>query len=261
VNGRVDGEAKKQNPDGTAPDVSARTRRRRGPWVSVTALVALLAICLFLVMRQGVLPSGYSPLPALDLSVPNAWFVDWRIAELKRNRALCSRVLKPPVIAVTAVSDNPIKDGCGWENAVRLSNAGGAAISVRTISCEVAAAFAMWMAHEVQPRAMAQFGARVASIDHAGIYACRNIRGRKLWVGVRSEHATANAIDISGFTLAGGRWIGVEKHWSGSGPEARFLREIHASACRYFRVAIGPEFNEAHHDHFHFDRGILSRCK
>ena len=32
-------------------------------------------------------------------------------------------------------------------------------------------------------------------------------------------------------------------------------------ACRYFRVAIGPEFNEAHWNHLHFDRGIFARCK
>jgi hypothetical protein len=257
----VDGDSKKQHQDGNAPQVTARKRRRRGPWVSLTALVALLAVSLFLVMRQGVLPPGYSPLPALDLSVPDAWFVDWRIAELKRDRVLCRRVLKSPVIAATAVSDNPIKDGCGWENAVQVSNVGGAAISSRAATCEMAAALAMWMAHEVQPRAMAYFGSRVTSVQHLGIFACRNIVGRKMWVGVRSEHATVNAIDISGFALAGGRWIGVEKHWSGSGPEARFLREIHAGACRYFRVVIGPEFNQAHHDHFHLDRGILSRCK
>jgi hypothetical protein len=26
-------------------------------------------------------------------------------------------------------------------------------------------------------------------------------------------------------------------------------------------VAIGPEFNAAHRDHLHFDRGIFTRCK
>jgi hypothetical protein len=229
--------------------------------VRVAFLLTLLAIGLFLVMRQGVLPPALSPLPALDLSVPDAWFVDWRTAELKRNRALCSRVLQPPVISATPVRDNPITNGCGWENAVRISNAGGATLSVGTVSCEVAAAIAMWMAHEVQPRALAIFGARVTSVQHMGTYACRNVLGRKLWSDVRSEHATANALDISAFTLANGRQISVARHWSGTGPEARFLREIHARACRYFRVAIGPEFNALHHDHFHYDRGFLSRCK
>ena len=243
------------------PREKSRSARRRSPRGRVAFLLALLAFSLFLVMRQGVLPTWLSPLPALDLGVRNAWLVDWRIAELKRDKALCARVLGPPVITAAPVRDNPITNGCGWENAVRISNAGGAALSVGTVSCEVAAGIAMWLAHEVQPRAADILGARVTSVQHMGTYACRNILGRKLWSDVRSEHASANALDISGFTLADGRQISVVRHWSGSGPEARFLREIHAAACRYFRVAIGPEFNALHRDHFHYDRGFLSRCK
>lgn len=242
---------------------SAPSRRqgRRAPRVRAILLLVLVAASIFVVMRQGLLPARWSPLPALDISVPNAWFVDWRIAELKRDRELCRRVLRGPVIFASAVRDNPIKDGCGWENAVRIASAGGASLSVGTVSCEVAAGIAMWMAHEVQPRAVEIFGSRVTSVQHMGTYACRNVLGRKMWTDVRSEHATANALDISAFTLASGRQISVVRHWSGSGAEARFLREIHSAACRYFRVAIGPEFNALHRDHFHYDRGFLSRCK
>jgi len=221
----------------------------------------LLAIGLFVVMRQGLLPPRLSPLPALDLSTPNAWFVDWRIAELGRDRALCNRVLRPPAITAFPVRENPISNGCGWENAVRMSNAGGATLSVGTVSCEVAAGIAMWIAHDVQPLAQEILGSRVRSVQHMGTYACRNVVGRKWWYPARSQHATANALDVSGFTLASGRQISVARHWSGTGPEARFLREIHARACRYFRVAIGPEYNSFHRDHFHYDRGNLSRCK
>lgn len=32
-----------------------------------------------------------------------------------------------------------------------------------------------------------------------------------------------------------------------------FLREIHASACRYFGTVLGPEANNAHRNHFHLD--------
>lgn len=259
--GRVDAEQKSKTPDEAADGATAKRRRRRAPRLRKGFLLALLAISVFLVMRQGVLPPALSPLPALDLSVPNAWFVDWRIAELKRDRALCARVLRPPVISAHPVSVNPVKNGCGWENAVRILNAGGASLSVGTVSCEVAAGIAMWLAHEVQPLAAEMFGSRVTSVQHLGTYACRNVLGRKLWSTVRSEHATANALDVSAFTLANGRQISVARHWSGTGPEARFLREIHARACRYFRVAIGPEFNALHRDHFHYDRGILSRCK
>jgi hypothetical protein len=253
----VDGEQKSETSDKT----TTASRRGRAPRLRRGLLLTLLAAIVFLVLRQGVLPTWLSPLPALDLNVSNAWFVDWRIAELKRDRALCARVLRPPVISAQPVSANPIKNGCGWENAVRISRAGGASLSVGTVSCEVAAGIAMWLAHEVQPLAAEMFGSRVTSVQHMGTYACRNVLGRKWGFPSLSQHATANALDVSGFTLTNGRQISVARHWSGTGSEARFLREIHARACRYFRVAIGPEFNALHRDHFHYDRGPLSRCK
>jgi len=36
-------------------------------------------------------------------------------------------------------------------------------------------------------------------------------------------------------------------------PEAAFLRRLHAGACGTFRTVLGPEANEAHRNHFHFD--------
>lgn len=36
-------------------------------------------------------------------------------------------------------------------------------------------------------------------------------------------------------------------------PTARFLHQIHASACRIFGTTLGPEANEAHRNHFHVD--------
>ncbi len=251
----MDGEQKSETSDKTA------ATGRRAPRVGRGLLLALVAAIAFLVMRQGVLPTWLSPLPVLDLSVSNAWLVDWRLAEVGRDRALCARVLRSPVISAQPIGANAIKDGCGWENAVRMSSAGGASLSVGTVSCEVAASIAMWIAHDVQAVAQEIFGARVRSVQHMGTYACRNVIGRKWWYPSRSQHARANALDVSGFTLANGRQISVARHWSGTGPEARFLREIHARACRYFRVAIGPDYNAFHRDHFHYDRGSFSRCK
>ncbi len=256
----MDGEHKGQRASSPVVERGPAGRKRRFG-IRRGFLYIALALGFFFIMRQGVIPAYLSPLPALDLSVPNAWLVDWRIAELKRDRALCTRVLKPPQISASPVNDNPVKDGCGWQNAVRISNAGGASLSVGTVSCEVAAGIAMWLAHEVQPRAVAVLGARVTSVQHLGTYACRNVLGRKFNFASRSQHATANALDVSGFTLANGRQVTVARHWSGSGAEARFLHEIHARACRYFRVAIGPEYNALHKDHFHYDRGLFSRCK
>ena len=224
-------------------------------------LVVLIIACAILVMRQGWLPARYTPLPAIDLANPDNWFVDWRLAELRYERGLCRSVMIEPVITASPIRDKPLQKGCGWVNAVRIKQAGGIRISVGRISCQAGAALALWLAHDVQPLAKKILQSPVRSISHLGTYSCRNIIGRKFWRKTRSQHATANAIDIASFKLKDGRRISVKRHWNGDDEKARFLHEVHARACRYFRVSLSPDFNAAHHDHFHFDRGPLSRCK
>lgn len=235
-------------------------RKRRLPIGRFLLLLIVLAGVGF-AFRQGLVPARYSPLPALDLASPLPLIVDWQIAELRRDSELCSRVLVPPHIQAVPIRDNPLRKGCGWTNSVRVSSVGSASLPVDKLSCQAAAALALWMVHEVQPLAMEIFGQRVKSLQHMGTYSCRNIVGNPLWKNKRSEHATANAIDIAGFTLENGRHISVSKDWRRSGPEAEFLRAAHEGACSYFRVALSPEFNRAHWDHFHLDRGILSTCR
>jgi hypothetical protein len=236
-------------------------RQRRRSILPRLVLLFLLAGGTVLAFRQGLIPARYSPLPALDLADPSGYLLDWRLAELRREPELCRRVLTAPHIEAAPVADKPLAKGCGWTNSVRLASVGGSKAPVDTLTCEAAAALALWMAHEVQPLARTLLGEPVAAVQHMGTYACRNIVGNPLWREMRSEHATANAIDISGFVLASGRQVSVLKEWSGASKQAAFLRAIHQRACRYFRVAIGPEFNVSHKDHFHYDRGFLSRCR
>lgn len=44
-------------------------------------------------------------------------------------------------------------------------------------------------------------------------------------------------------------------------PEARFLREAHASACKIFGTTLGPEANRAHLNHFHVDMAQRKNVK
>lgn len=215
-----------------------------------------------LVFRQGLLPAKWTPLPRLDLANPMPLITDWQLAELRYDRRLCRETIQARrLIRASMISDRPIKKGCGWTNAVRLRAAGGAQINVARVTCQVAAAFTLWVRYVVQPEAQRIFGQRVSRIANLGTYSCRNIVGNSLWRDRRSEHATANAIDISGFRLEDGAQISVLKDWSGSGKKAAFLRAVHKGACNYFRVSLGPEFNAAHKDHFHFDRGALWTCR
>ncbi len=91
----------------------------------------------------------------------------------------------------------------------------------------------------------------VVGIDVAASYSCRprnNVLGAKL-----SEHGYANALDVSGFTLADGRKISVKRDWSGAEVEQVYLRTVHRGACQYFTTVLGPDHDRAHNDHFHLD--------
>ncbi|HRY05521.1 MAG TPA: extensin family protein [Hyphomicrobiaceae bacterium] len=209
----------------------------------------------------GMVPRWINPLPRLDLSTARPWFVDFRLAALRRDHQLCAATLTQPHIYARSVDDKPIENGCGWENAVRISAVGGASLPVGTITCEMAAGLALWIAHDVQPLAQRLFGSPIKRVEHMGGYACRNIIGSKVLKEFRSQHARANAIDIAGFQLADGRQIRIARDWKGGDTESRFLKQAHRTACRYFRVALSPDFNAAHHDHFHFDRGPFVTCR
>lgn len=233
--------------------------RRRRTSRRLLAVVVLSAVGM--AFWLGLVPPRLSPFAPLDLATRDPWFLDFRLAALKTDPALCTSVLKLPVIAASTIEDQPFANGCGWRTAVRVSEAAGARLSADKLSCPMAAALAMWMEHEVQPAAARLLASSVTGLKHFGTYACRNIVGSKGLSSFRSQHASANAIDISAFQLADGRIVSVLKDWKGAGPEAEFLRTVHTRACRYFRVAIGPDFNAAHANHFHFDRGAFKSCR
>lgn len=95
----------------------------------------------------------------------------------------------------------------------------------------------MWVAQVAAPQAQQQFGVGLARIDHLGSYACRNVYHRP--VGRRSEHATAEALDIAGFRLANGRRLRVLNDWASSDASGRYLRTLFQEGCGFFGSAWG----------------------
>jgi hypothetical protein len=224
-------------------------------------LLVVLLIASFAAFWFGLVPQRFSPFSPISLEKGRPYFVDPKLSALRFDPQLCLAVLKEPHIDATAIPDRTTGDNCGWVNAVKFTRTGGAAIGVEPLTCEMAAALTLWVEHEVQPLAQEMFGQAVVRLGDMGTYDCRNIVGNPFWKGVRSQHAAANAIDISGFTFADGRTITLLRDWKDKGKDGQFLREVHKRACRYFRVALGPDFNSAHANHFHFDRGLMWTCR
>ena len=234
-------------------------RPRRFVLKSILAL--LFAILSAAAFWFGLVPQRLSPFAPLSLDEPSAWFVDLRLAALRRDKPLCNAVLKAPHIVAHGIDDFTTDKGCGWSNGVRVSQIAGAELPIGQITCEMAAALALWLEYEVQPLAASMLGTTVTRVRQMGSYACRNIIGNRSFRNVRSQHAGANALDIGGFSLADGRTISIVRDWGRARAESRFLEAIHQRSCRYFRVSLSPNFNAAHRDHFHFDRGPLWRCR
>ncbi len=204
-------------------------------------------------------PPHWNPWAPLDMAAPPHWLTGYKLQRTAADPALCVAALQTSSLKHALVADNDTGDGCGWQTAVRVNDARFA--PTFTLTCSAALSLAMWERHALQPAAQAHFGQPVARVEHFGSYACRNVRGAGGEGERRSQHASANAFDVAGFRLGNGRRISVLADWSGGEPEAAFLREVRDGACRFFRGTLSPDYNAAHRDHFHLDRGPYRLCR
>lgn len=224
-------------------------------------LAALLAAAWLTHGRAWRLPDALDPWAPLGYDEPPNWLTRHKLERLVGDPAAC----RAWIAGATPWQAEPLPDrvtgpGCGFTDVLRLQGTPQLRLaSPLPLTCRAAVSLALWERHALQPLAAAHLGSPVRRIDHLGSYACRDIAGRS--DGRRSEHATANAIDIAGFVLADGRRIGVLRDWPGDDAESRFLRAVHAGACDWFAGVIGPDRDAAHRDHFHYDGGRWRYCR
>lgn len=143
---------------------------------------------------------------------------------------------------------------CGAVQPFEMTAAAGGTVQllpVAILRCPMIPAVDHWVAHVVQPTARAYFAQPVVEVKVASSYACRPRNG--LTGGKLSEHGHANALDVSAFKLADGRWITVKGGWSSWSADSRFLRAVHRGGCDIFTTVLGPNADSFHHDHFHLD--------
>lgn len=172
----------------------------------------------------------------------------------------CLAFLAREEVAFARVPDRLEGEFCDARNAGLLGAQTARFSPARPLmTCRLAAATAVWTRQSVQPAAREILGSAVVQIDHYGTYACRRIYGQAQ--GRVSEHAHAEALDVAGFRLADGRRITVLGGWREGAPEGDFLRRVRDEGCRVFRVALSPEYNAAHANHFHFDMSPYRLCR
>ncbi|CAI0693513.1 extensin-like domain-containing protein [Serratia ficaria] len=222
-------------------------------------LLALLALFFWL---SRYFPPGYRPFAALKLNDPPTLITRIKLRLLAGDPAACMRIINQAreagMIAFSLPGDS--RGECPLVAPVRVRNFGAVRLSSSFLaSCPLALSSAMWVAQVAAPQAQQQFGVGLARIDHLGSYACRNVYHRP--VGRRSEHATAEALDIAGFRLANGRRLRVLNDWASSDASGRYLRTLFQEGCGFFGSALGPEYNAAHANHFHLGMRGYGVCR
>ncbi|PZO87193.1 MAG: extensin [Micavibrio aeruginosavorus] len=201
-------------------------------------------------------PSRYLPWAPVELTEPAGPFTSMKLSRLRGDTALCESALSRAGVSFTRLTDDGTKE-CPLQSMTSLRQSKYPYSAPVRGECALTAALVMWENHAVSEAAALHLSSQVKSIQHLGVFSCRNVRNSSR----RSQHAQANAIDIAAFTLADGQTISVKRDWDKQTEEGRFLRDVHARSCGIFRGVLGPEYNALHQDHFHLDLGPYRICR
>jgi hypothetical protein len=182
---------------------------------------------------------------------------------MNQDARICLSQLGETGSRFASLPDRDYGMGCQRQNSVLLSALQGdrtqfLIANIGAVQCETARQFSGWARYGVDRAARQIMGSALARIETMGSYSCRDVAG----TGRRSAHSRAEAIDVSAFVLEDGRRISVLSDWSdGTEQEREFLRVVHQSACKRFGTVLGPDYNAAHRDHLHLEKGDGSFCR
>jgi hypothetical protein len=184
--------------------------------------------------------SNTLPVPAEPEPVPDKWSDQEVIAALEECLALLA-----PLGANIDVS-KPIRDGqCGSAAVVQLKRVGAATpVEISppaTLNCRMVVKLHEWVEKSLQPAARETFNAPVRRLVNASGYTCRNRYGSRAATAKISEHAFANALDVSAIVLNDGRSIDVLSNWGKTERDLRAIAEAKAEAERQAKAAAAAE--------------------
>ncbi|HEI8865451.1 extensin family protein [Serratia sp. AKBS12] len=228
-------------------------------WGMVILIVLVIAGSAPWWLRQ--LPPGYNPFSPLSVNDPPTFMTRLKLQRLADDPQACIRALAQArdagYVAFRQVAD--VTGDCPLVAPIRVQSFGQVKLSSSFLaSCPLALSSTMFVTQVAAPLAQRQLGTRLTRIDHLGSYACRNIYHRP--AGRLSEHATADAWDVSGFRMANGQRLRIEKQWSKPTDSGIYLRTVFNDGCGFFGNALGPEYNAAHANHFHLAMRGLGSC-
>lgn len=205
------------------------------------------------------LPSHYNPFTPLSLDDPPSLITQYKLRRLTPEAcaSLLSQANQKALIRTQPVADSA--GACPLHNVVRVRDFGPVSLNSSFLaSCPLALSSALFVSQQARPLTKTWTGSELVRIEHLGSYACRNIYHRP--DARRSEHATAEALDISAFRLANGERVTILHGWRSTKTQP-WLQALLTASCGYYGNGLGPEYNAAHANHFHLGMRGFGLCR
>ncbi|NDL70159.1 extensin family protein [Vreelandella alkaliphila] len=229
-----------------------------------SVIVILCLIALGVALQKGLIeiPRHWAPWAPLYIDDPVTPITQIKLKRLNNDPEACLAALDTVPegeLHYTPLADYSPTESCPLTNVVRMQSSSVRFNQSFVATCPLALSWVMYERHALQPAAQEIMGSRVAQVNHVGSFACRNVYGRE--TGRRSEHATAEALDVAGFQFENGQRITLIDHWDDEGETGEFLRAARDGACDTFGNVLGPDYNAAHADHFHLGMRGFRLCR
>lgn len=224
-------------------------------------LLACVAAVALTLLPDTPLPREWNVTKRLYVSDPITPLTPFKLSSAADDFPMCQEVLQAAGVTFENLPDRVDSPQCGIEGRVSLRAVGQSTMTPVETRCSIALRLAMWERHGLQVAARRHLGTEVTGIDHFSSYSCRQIRSVGGNGGRMSLHATAEAIDISGFRLADGRRLSLLNDWNGADGAQAFFKDARDSACQWFETTLGPDYNALHKDHFHLQSRGWGTCR
>jgi hypothetical protein len=208
------------------------------------------------------LPAQYNPFIPLSVTDAPGWITRYKLERLEHDPAACLAVMQRAQQAglVTFREVPAMRGTCPIERPLRIQRFGAVSLSSSFLaSCPMAVASTMYVLRSSAITQQSELHSPLARISHVGSYACRNIYHRSQ--GRLSEHASADAWDVTGFQLRNGIWLEVGKNWRKPAASSQLLHALWRNGCSSFGNALGPDYNAAHATHFHLGMRGAGYCR
>ncbi|MGQ3903288.1 extensin-like domain-containing protein [Mixta calida] len=226
------------------------------------ALAIILAVLAGFPWLERHLPSHLNPFAPLSVTDPPGWVTRYKLQRIRHDPAACLAVLERAREAelVSFTQPPPMSGACPLAAPIRIQRFADVRLSSSFLaSCPLAVSSTMFVLQADRRARSGPLHSSLRQIEHVGSYACRNIYHRAQ--GRRSEHATADAWDVTAFRLANGTRISVGRDWRRPGEASDLLHQWFNDSCAWFGNTLGPDYNAAHATHFHLGMRGYGICR